>query len=278
MKLTPLDIHHKEFRHSIRGYSEEEVDQFLDEVADEFERLFKENIDKSEKLEAAEQKLREYQQQEETIRNTMVAAQRSAEEIVSKAREEAETILRDAEVKAKEIIHNALQQKQKVQNELIRIKQAEEEFRARFRQLLEGHVSQLSEVKLPDDVTVMMGQTDEGVVGAVEVATQQAADAVAEVADAAEVRAAEGVPEQPTPEPPTSPEAAPAEAAPVEQQELPSEPPDAGFVTGVILGETEPPEVAVEEPDLDIEAPEFDPASLSSFGDREDDIDIEEID
>ena len=62
MKLTPLDIHHKEFRHSIRGYSEEEVDQFLDEVADEFERLFKENIDKSEKLETAEDQLREYQQ------------------------------------------------------------------------------------------------------------------------------------------------------------------------------------------------------------------------
>ena len=35
MKLTPLDIHHKEFRHSIRGYSEDEVDQFLDEVADD---------------------------------------------------------------------------------------------------------------------------------------------------------------------------------------------------------------------------------------------------
>ena len=52
MKLTPLDIHHKEFRHSLRGYNEEEVDQFLDQVADEFERLFKENIDLSEKLEA----------------------------------------------------------------------------------------------------------------------------------------------------------------------------------------------------------------------------------
>ena len=61
MKLTPLDIHHKEFRHSLRGYSEEEVDAFLDEVADEFERLFKENIDLSEKIEAAEQHVRQYQ-------------------------------------------------------------------------------------------------------------------------------------------------------------------------------------------------------------------------
>ena len=43
MKLTPLDIHHKEFGHALRGYNEVEVDQFLDQVADELERLFKEN-------------------------------------------------------------------------------------------------------------------------------------------------------------------------------------------------------------------------------------------
>ena len=75
MKLTPLDIHHKEFRHSLRGYTEEEVDQFLDEVADEFERLFKENIDLSEKLEAANEKVRGYQEMERTLHNTMLAAQ-----------------------------------------------------------------------------------------------------------------------------------------------------------------------------------------------------------
>ena len=43
MKLTPLDIHNKEFRRSIRGYNEEDVDVFLDQVAAEFERIFKEN-------------------------------------------------------------------------------------------------------------------------------------------------------------------------------------------------------------------------------------------
>ena len=262
MKLTPLDIHHKEFRHSIRGYSEEEVDQFLDEVADEFERLFKESIDKAEKFETAEGQLREFQQQEQTIRNTMVAAQRSAEEIVAKSREEATTVLRDAEVKAKEIIHNALTQKQQVQTELVRIKQAEEEFRASFRQLLEGHVNQLTEVTLPDDVNVMMGQTDDGVVGDVEVSTQQVADAMAEVADTVEEQA---------PLPMES-------ELVIEPQKLTTEPPDAGFVTGVILGEAEAPEVVDAATDIEIEAPEFDPSSLESLGEREDDIEIEEID
>ncbi len=262
MKLTPLDIHHKEFRHSIRGYSEEEVDAFLDEVADEFERLFKENIDLSERLEAANAAVRQFQEQEQTIRNTMISAQRSAEDIVSKSREEASTLLRDAEVKAKEIIHNALTQKQKVQNELVRIKQAEEEFRGKFKQMLEGHIAGVAEISLPDDVHVLMGETDAGMVGEVEVA---ASDAVAAVEAQAAVVSAPPVPEVPVAEP-SQPEA-----------EIPVEPPSSGFVQGVVLGETETPDVEAGEPEL-IEPKEFDFGQFDSFGEREDDIDIEEID
>lgn len=261
MKLTPLDIHHKEFRHSIRGYSEEEVDQFLDEVADEFERLFKENIDLSERLEAANATVKQFQDQEQTIRNTMVAAQRSAEDIVTKARQEAATLLRDAEMKAKEIIHNALTQKQKVQNELVRIKQAEEQFREQFKRMLEGHISSVNEIQLPEDVTVLMGETGDGVITDVEV-DAAAADAVAAVA-------------APSAEPVAAP--SPAEEPAPAEPELPAEPPASGFVQGVVLGETETPDLGEDEPEL-LEPKEFDFGSFADFGEREDDIDIEEID
>lgn len=254
MKLTPLDIHHKEFRHSLRGYAEEEVDAFLDEVADEFERLFKENIDLSEKLDTANATVRQFQDQEQTIRNTMVAAQRSAEDIVAKSRQEAATLLRDAEVKAKEIIHNALTQKQKVQGELVRIKQAEEQFRAQFKQMLEGHISTVSEIQLPDDVTILMGQTDDGVIHDVDIAP----------ADVPVV-----------PAPPLEPIAVPEPI--VFEEEAPVEPPASGFVQGVVLGETVAPDLAADEPEL-LDPKEFDFGGFDSFGEREDDIDIEEID
>ena len=52
MKLTPLDIRHKEFKRGMSGYADVEVDEFLDEVADEYERLFKENIDLNERVES----------------------------------------------------------------------------------------------------------------------------------------------------------------------------------------------------------------------------------
>jgi len=85
MKLTPLDIRHKEFKRGMRGYVDGEVDEFLDEVADEFERLFKENIELSERGEALQEKIDHYRSLEETLQNTLVAAQRSAEELRANA-------------------------------------------------------------------------------------------------------------------------------------------------------------------------------------------------
>lgn len=262
MKLTPLDIHHKEFGHSLRGYNEEQVDAFLDEVADEFERLFKENIDLSERLEIAGERVRTYQAMEATLQNTMVAATRSAEEIQAKARNEAEMTVRDAELKAKEIIHNALQQKQKVANELIRIKQAEEEFRSRYRQLLESQMRSVSEISLPDDVNILLGDTDSGQVGSVEVRLVAAAEA-----SPAPVHA-------PTPEP--APVAAPV-PAPHRTQPTAAQPPASGFVQSVTLGEVAAPDIDPGEVEL-VEPLEFELPGFDTLGEREYDTDIEEID
>jgi len=48
--ITPLDIQNKEFRRSIRGYNEAEVDEFLDEVMKDFEKLYKENMELKDKI------------------------------------------------------------------------------------------------------------------------------------------------------------------------------------------------------------------------------------
>lgn len=261
MKLTPLDIHHKEFGHSFKGYNEEQVDGFLDEVADEFERLFKENIDMSEKLEAANERVRNYQAIETSINATLLQAQRSAEDVVAKARTEADGVLRDAELKAKEIIHNALQRKQAVANELIRIKQAEEEFRSRYKALLEDKLRSVNEITLPDDVSLLLGETDEGVVG--DVTVRRAAPLAA----------------APAPAPAQEAPAAPLPAGRADQQTMmmpPLDPPASGFVSSVSLGELGGPDI---EPELELVEPgEFSMPTFGSFGERDDDMDIEEID
>jgi cell division initiation protein len=135
-----MDIHHKEFRHAIRGYSEEEVDDFLDEVVGEFERLFKENIDLKEQMEQVRDKMSKYENLEDTLRNTLVNAQRSAEEVQRNAKREAELIIRDAELKAKEVLQNAEMQKQELETQILKLTQAEQEFRSKFKSLLESYL------------------------------------------------------------------------------------------------------------------------------------------
>jgi len=152
MKLTPLDIHHKEFRNALRGYSPEEVDDFLDEVADEFERLFKENIDLNEKLDAASARVREYGALEHTLQATLVSAQTSAEDIKSRAAAEADRMVREAEAKAAEIIGTALNDKQHSQAETARLQKAENEFRASFKRMLEGYLKGVADVVTPAPV------------------------------------------------------------------------------------------------------------------------------
>jgi len=145
MKLTPLDIRHKEFKRGMRGYVDGEVDEFLDEIADEFERLFKENIELSERGEALQEKLDQYRNLEETLQNTLVAAQRSAEELKANAQKEAQLMLSEAELKARQMVNQSYADKQAVEKQIVVLRSSEEDFRFKFRSLLEGYTKQLAE-------------------------------------------------------------------------------------------------------------------------------------
>jgi len=146
VKLTPLDIRHKEFKRGMRGYVDGEVDEFLDEIADEFERLFKENIELSERAEALQEKIDQYRNLEETLQNTLVAAQRSAEELKANAQKEAQLMLSEAELKARQMVNESYADKQTVEKQIVVLKSSEEDFRFKFRSLLEGYINQLSEI------------------------------------------------------------------------------------------------------------------------------------
>ena len=145
MKLTPLDIRHREFKRGMRGYADVEVDEFLDEVADEFERLFKDNIDFVERVEALESQLAGYKRIEETLQKTLVSAQASADELKKNSTKEAQLILHEAELKGRQLVNEAYSERQSIEQSLAKLKSAEQDFRFKFRQLLEGYLRHLEE-------------------------------------------------------------------------------------------------------------------------------------
>lgn len=67
MKITSMDITEKEFKKVLRGYSVEEVDEFLDKIAEEYEVLYKENSNYKEKLSGIQEKIEHYNKMENTI-------------------------------------------------------------------------------------------------------------------------------------------------------------------------------------------------------------------
>lgn len=147
MKLTPLDIHHKEFRRAIRGYNEEDVDVFLDEVAEEFERLFKENIELKEQVEQVHGKIQQYEGIEDTLQKTLLIAQKSADEVKARAVKEAELIIKDAEEKARETLQDIIKEKERLQVSFNELKKAEKDFRVKFRSLLESFLTMVNEIE-----------------------------------------------------------------------------------------------------------------------------------
>lgn len=105
--LTPLDIHNKEFKRSFRGYNEEEVDEFLDQLAQDYEWLYTENQRLKEKLEDFKAGVARYEEMEQTIKDTLVMAQKNAEELRENTKREAEVLLNEARQKAKEMVKEA---------------------------------------------------------------------------------------------------------------------------------------------------------------------------
>jgi cell division initiation protein len=148
VKVTPLDIRRKEFKRSMRGYSDEEVDLFLDEVADESERLHQENVELLDRVRRLEEQLAGNAQLRDALEKTLVSAQLHADETKANARKESELTLRDAELKAQGIVSDSYTEVQRVQQALIQLKRLEEDFRYKFRSLLEGHLKLLDEAPI----------------------------------------------------------------------------------------------------------------------------------
>ncbi|MBU5314726.1 DivIVA domain-containing protein [Clostridium bornimense] len=137
MRLTPMDITNKEFKKSLRGFDCEEVDEFLDKVVEDYEFIYKENSSLKEKIKANNDRIKHYEQIEETIQNTLLLAQNAAEQAKLVAQKEAEMILNSANESAKKIIDKANFEVIKINDDYEVIKQDFMKFRAKYNNFLQ---------------------------------------------------------------------------------------------------------------------------------------------
>lgn len=136
MKLTPVDITNKEFRKMLRGYDPEEVDEFLDQIVEDYEELFKENSLLKEKINAMNEKIEHYSKIESTIQNTLLLAQNAAEQAKISSQKEADIVIKHANDSAKKILDKAHTDVVSITQEYDRLKQEFVKFRAKFRNFI----------------------------------------------------------------------------------------------------------------------------------------------
>ncbi|MCC3372874.1 DivIVA domain-containing protein [Cohnella sp. REN36] len=145
MPLTPLDIHNKEFGRRLRGYDEDEVNEFLDQIIKDYEAMIRENKDLQNQLQAMQEKLGHFANIEETLSKTIIVAQEAADELKGNAKKEAQLIVKEAEKNADRIINESLSKSRKIALEVEELKKQASIYRARFRTLVETQLDLLNQ-------------------------------------------------------------------------------------------------------------------------------------
>lgn len=144
--ITPIEIKHKQFRRSFRGYSEEEVDEFLDIVTEDFENLYKENMDLQEKVQLYQEQVSRYKTIEETLNATLITAQSAAEDTCSAANKKAKVIVEEAQLQSKHIIDQANNRILELKKEYDNLVREFKVFRNKFKSLIEEQKDTLDEL------------------------------------------------------------------------------------------------------------------------------------
>ena len=148
--LTPLDIENKRFsRARLGGYNVEEVDDFLDQLIDDYERMYKENAELRNQVEENRKDLEHYRSVERTLQNTLVMAQTTAEDIKANAQSRAEQIIRDAQSEARRSSEEISKEEFEIRKRTEELKRQFGVYKAKMEALL---ISQLELLQDKDDV------------------------------------------------------------------------------------------------------------------------------
>jgi cell division initiation protein len=149
MDLSPLEITQREFGRRLRGLDPEEVHTFLEQISEEMTRLLQQAGDQTAQIQRLEAQVKSYQEREDSLRNTLVTAQKMTEEIKTNAKREADLIHKEAELRAEKLLEQANLRLAQVQAEIAELKRQRELFAAKLRGLLKTHLD-LLDVQPPD--------------------------------------------------------------------------------------------------------------------------------
>ena len=118
MNVSPLDLRQQRFRSAFRGFDKVEVTAFLAAVADDYEQALRETDRMRQDVSRLEALISEHRHHEKNLQNTLLTAQKLAEDIKGQAHEEAQRLVREAETRAQMMLEKAQARLEDVQREI----------------------------------------------------------------------------------------------------------------------------------------------------------------
>jgi cell division initiation protein len=143
MSLTPAEIRHLRVGRRPFGYDRGAIDRLLDEIAASFEHVWRERADLRDGVEELEGELTRQRELEAALRNTLISAERMAEDVRTQARREAEVIIAEARAAAREITLAVESERERIVTEIRRLRSVEADLRAEYRSFLVSALDRL---------------------------------------------------------------------------------------------------------------------------------------
>lgn len=140
MALSPIDIHNKEFTSKFRGYDEDEVNEFLEQIMKDFENLLEENKTLKSSLKQSTEQVSHFNSIEQTLQKSILIAQEAAEDVRRNSMKESKLIVKEAEKNADRIVNEALSRARRISVEIEDLKKQSKVFRTRFKMLIEAQL------------------------------------------------------------------------------------------------------------------------------------------
>jgi cell division initiation protein len=143
MSLTPVEIRHVKLGRRPFGYDRRVTDDLLSDIVTSFEQVWRERADLRDKMEELESELSRQKEIEGTLRNTLLSAERMADDVRTQARREADVIVSEARATARDIVSGAETERERIHGEIRRLRTLEVDVRADYRAFLVSALDRL---------------------------------------------------------------------------------------------------------------------------------------
>lgn len=158
MKVSPLNIKKQEFTRAMRGYDKEEVEAYLDKLADEFELLQKESDSLKKSLVESNELLADYRKIEKNLQNTLLKAQESSSRSLESTKKQASLIIKEAEIKASQILEKARENANEIRNAVIHLREERDMIVSKLKAIVNTQ-SKIIETKLQQEEIISQSES-----------------------------------------------------------------------------------------------------------------------